>query len=64
MTTGLIDSARDEGSFATLEVGGRAWLRLLASQEARYLRENEEAAIEAENYWEQAEEACAIDPIG
>jgi hypothetical protein len=39
-------------------------LRLLASQEARYLREKEEAAIEAEDYWEQAEEACAIDPIG
>jgi hypothetical protein len=64
MATSLIDAARDEDSFATLEVGGRAWLRLLASQEARYLRENEEAAIEAEDYWEQAEEACAIDPIG
>jgi hypothetical protein len=64
MATSLIDAASDEDSFATLEVGGRAWLRLLASQEARYLRENEEAAIEAEDYWEQAEEACAIDPIG
>ncbi|HEX2741592.1 MAG TPA: hypothetical protein VHM69_14200 [Rubrobacter sp.] len=64
MTTGFIDAARDEGSFATLEGGGRAWLRLLASQEARHLREKEEAAIEAEDYWEQAEEACAIDPIG
>lgn len=64
MTTGLIDAARIEGSFATLEGGGQAWLLLLASQEARYLREKEEAAIEDEDYWGQSEEACAIDPIG
>jgi hypothetical protein len=41
-------------------------LRFLASQEARYVREQDEAAIDAEDYWdlEQAEEACAIDPTG
>ena len=39
-------------------------MRLLASQEARYTREREEATIEAEDYWGQAEEACAVDPIG
>jgi hypothetical protein len=39
-------------------------LRLLASQEARDTRAQEEAAIEAEDFWGQAEEACAVDPIG
>jgi hypothetical protein len=65
MTIGLIDAARDEGAFASpAESSRRAWLRLLASQEARYAREKEEATIEAEDYWGQAEEACAVDPIG
>jgi hypothetical protein len=40
------------------------WSRLLAGQEARYIREQEEAAIEAEDFWGQAEEACDVDPIG
>ena len=64
MTIGVMDAARDEGAFAGPAESGRAWLRLLASQEARYTREREQEAIEAEDYWEQAEEACAIDPIG
>ena len=49
---------------ALLREGERMWLRFLASQEARHIREQDEAAIEAEDYWGQAEEACAVDPIG
>ena len=64
MTIDLIDAATDEGAFASPAESGQAWLRLLASLEARYTRGREEAAIEAEDYWEQAEEACAVDPIG
>jgi len=60
----VIDSAREQKSFAPLREGERRWLRFLASQEARYVREQDEAAIGAEDYWEQAEEACSIDPIG
>jgi hypothetical protein len=61
---GLIDSARDEGAFASPTKDRRAWLRLLAREEARYTLEREQDAIEAEDYWGQAEEACTIDPIG
>ena len=64
MTIGLVDSARDESAFVSPTERGRAWLRLLASQEVRYFREREDTAIEAEDYWEQAEEVCAVDPIG
>jgi hypothetical protein len=40
-------------------------LLLLAAQEARDTqRRAEEAAIDAEDYWTQAEEACAVEPIG
>ena len=61
-----IDSAGEQSSLAPLGEGERRWLRFLASQEARYVREQDEAAIDAEDYWdwEQAEEACAIDPTG
>jgi hypothetical protein len=64
ITINLIDVARDTDPFAPTGEGEQALLRLLASQEARYIREQEEAAIEAEDYWGQAEEACAVDPIG
>ena len=64
MTIGLIDAARDESALARVKGGGRAWLRFLASQEARHIRAQEEAAIEAEDYWGQADEACSIDPLG
>ena len=64
MTTGLIEAARDEGAFASPAKDGRALLRLLAREEARYTREQDEATIEAEDFWGQAEEACAIDSIG
>ena len=64
MTIDVIDSAGEQRSFAPLGEGERGWLRFLASQQAQYIREQEEAAIESEDYWGQAEEACAIDPIG
>jgi hypothetical protein len=60
----VIDSAGEQRSLAPLGEVERRWLRFLASQEARYVREQDEAAIGAEDYWEQAEEACSIDPIG
>jgi hypothetical protein len=64
MTINLIDPAREQRSFASLGEGELGLLRLLASQEARYIREQEEAAIEAEDFWGQAEEDCVVDPIG
>jgi hypothetical protein len=60
----LIDAASEQRTFAPLGENERMWLRLLASQEARHIREQEEAAIEAEDFWRQAEEACDVDPIG
>ena len=64
MTTDVIDSAGEQGPFAPLREEERSWLRYLVSQESRHVREQDEAAIEAEDYWRQAEEACAVDPIG
>jgi len=64
MTIDVIGAATEKGSFTPLGEGERTWLRFLASQEARYIREQEDAAIEAKDYWGQAEEACAVDPIG
>ena len=60
----FIDAAREQRSFAPLGEGEQMWLRLLAGQEARYIREKEEAAIEAEDFWGATEEACDVDPIG
>jgi hypothetical protein len=60
----VIDSAGEQRSLAPLGEGERRWLSFLASQQVRHIREQEEAAIEAEDYWGQAEEACAVDPIG
>ena len=51
MTINLIDPAREQRSFASLGEGELGLLRLLASPEARYIREHEEAAIEAEDFW-------------
>jgi hypothetical protein len=64
MTIDFIDAASEQGTFAPLGEDERTWLRFLASQEARYIREQDEAAVEAEDYWGQADEACAVDPIG
>ena len=60
----VIDSAGEQRSLAPLGEGERRWLSFLASQQVRHIREQDEAAIEAEDYWGQAEEACAVDPIG
>jgi hypothetical protein len=60
----FIDAAREQRRFAPLGEAEQMWSRLLAGQEARYIREKEEAAIEAEGFWGQAEEACDVDPIG
>jgi hypothetical protein len=64
MTIDFIDAASEQGIFAPLREDERTWLRFLASQEARYIREQDEAAIEAEDFWGQADEACDVDPIG
>ncbi len=60
----ITDAASKQRTFAPLGENERMWLRLLASHEARHICEQEEAAIEAEDYWGQAEEACDVDPIG
>jgi len=64
MTIDVVGAARENGYFAPHREDERALARMLAIQEARYVREQEEAAIEAEDSWGQAEEACAIDPVG
>ena len=64
MTIDFSDAAIEQGTFAPIGEDERTWLRFLAGQEARYVREQDEAAIEAEDYWGQADEACAVDPIG
>jgi hypothetical protein len=63
-TIDVIDAASEQRTLAPFGENERMWLRLLASQEARHIREQEEAIIEAEDYWGQAEEACDVDPIG
>jgi hypothetical protein len=64
MTINVIDTARDR-SLSAYPIGDEDTLLLfLAAQDARYIREQEEAAIDEEDYWTQAEEANAIDPIG
>jgi len=65
MTINLIGPAREQRSLASPGEGELGLLRLLFSQEARYIRQQEEeAAIEAEDFWSQAEEGCAMDPVG
>jgi hypothetical protein len=60
------DSRSVEDAFAPpADTGGESLLSLTA-QEARAILAGaqERAAIEAENFWEQADEACSVDPIG
>jgi hypothetical protein len=64
MTIDVLNSAREQKSFASLRECERGWLCFLASQEARHVREQDEATIDSEDFWEQAEEACAVDQIG
>ena len=54
------DAARVQRRFAPLGEGEQMWLRLLAGQDARYIREQEEAAIEAEDYWGQTQKRLAM----
>lgn len=64
MTINVIDTARDR-SLSESPIGDEeTLLLLLAARDARYIREQEEAAIDEEDFWTQAEEANAIDPIG
>ena len=60
----FIDGAGERRRLVPLGEGEQMRSRLLAGQEARYIREQVEVAIEAEDFWGQAEEACDVDPIG
>lgn len=61
-----IHAARDEALFESLEDNQLALSLLLAVKDSRniQLRSREEVAIEEEDFWTQAEEANAIDPVG
>ena len=64
MTINHTGTAKDNDSLArTVEVE-QVLLRLLASREVRDTRAQGETAIDAEDFWTQAEEACAVNPIG
>ncbi len=64
MAINLIGTVRDNDLFVLAGGVEQALLGLLASQEVRDTRVQEEAAIDAEDFWTQADEACAVDPIG
>jgi hypothetical protein len=64
MTIKLTGTARDDDPLALTREVKQVLLRLLASREVRDTRTQEEEAIDAEDFWTQAEEACAMDPIG
>jgi len=64
MTINLTGTTKDNDHLALTVEAEQALLRLLASQALRDTRAQEEAAIDAEDFWTQAEEACAVDPIG
>jgi hypothetical protein len=64
MTIKLTGTVRDDDALALTREVKQVLLRLLASREVRDTRTQEEAAIDAEDFWTQAEEACTVDPIG
>jgi hypothetical protein len=64
MAINLTGTAKDNDPLALTREVEQALLRLLAGRELRDTRAQEEAAIDAEDYWTQAEEACAVDPVG
>jgi len=64
MAINLTGTAKDNDPLALTREVERALLRLLASRELRDTLAQEEAAIDAEDFWTQAEEACAVDPVG
>jgi hypothetical protein len=64
MTINLTGTAKDNDPLALTGEVEQVLLRLLASREVRDTRAQEETVIDAEDFWTQAEEACAVDPIG
>ena len=66
MMINAIDAARDKGLSALPRDERLTLSLLLATQGAMnvQLRSQEDEAIEGEDFWTQAEEANAIDPIG
>ncbi len=64
MTINLTGTAKDNDPLVLTGGVEQVSLRLLASREVRDIRAQEETAIDAEDFWTQAEEACAVDPIG
>ena len=56
----FIDVARERRRLAPLGEGEQMWSRLVAGQEPRYIREQEEAAIEAVDFWGQAQKRLAM----
>ena len=63
MTINVIEAARDRNLSAHPIGDEETLLLLLAARDARYVREREEATIDEEDFWTQAEEANAIDPM-
>ena len=64
MTINLAGTAKDNDPLALMGAVEQVLLRLLASREVRDTRTQEETAIDAEDFWTQAEETCAVDPVG
>lgn len=66
MTINIIGTARDRDPSSPPIGDEQTLFLLLASQGAGNMRTSmlEEAAIDEEDFWTQAEEANAIDPIG
>ena len=60
------ESGSVENAFATTAVGVGELLLSLTAQEAQVFLASvqDRAAIEAEDFWGQADEACSVDPIG
>ncbi len=64
MTISLTGIAKDNNPLALTREVEQVLLRLLASREVGDTRTQEETTIDAEDFWTQAEEACAVDLIG
>lgn len=64
MTIRLTGTAKDNNPLALTREVEQVLLRLLASREVGDTRTQEETTIDAEDFWTQAEEACAVDLIG
>ncbi len=64
MTINPTGTAKDNDPLALTGEVEQVLLRLLASREVWDARTQEETAIDAEDIWTQAKDACAVDPIG